>query len=125
MTETIDIKTPEGEVVEIEIEELSSLETMRMAAKAPDGIKTNDPDEIDVTLEAVQFMVDLATSQTILTEDLLEDLETDELNRALSGIASYAFGVEDVDLSREETDYEIDDDIEFNDDGSLDLDDWR
>jgi len=126
MTKTIDIKTPEGNTVDIEVEEFSSLELMIWAGKAPDAISVENEEDVRVTQEVVEFIIEVAESQTILTRELMDELEQEELTRFFNGVVAYAFGADDVDLSRTSgQDYKFDDTIEFNDDGSLDLDDWR
>lgn len=118
MTNTIEIQV-EGETVEIEVEELSSLEQMRWAAQAPDALKQDSAESVQVGPELIDYMVDLATAQTVMTEELLDELDQKELGRFLGGAVSIAFG-EEPDLDRDELQT-----IEFNDDGSVDLDEWR
>lgn len=115
---TIDILV-DGETVEVQVEELSSLEIMRWAAKAPDALKQGDPNEVKSGPELIDFMVELATEQTVMTEELLKELDQEELGRFLSGVVSYAFG-EEPDLDRDEPQT-----IDFNEDGSVDLGDWE
>jgi len=110
---TIDIRV-DGETVEVEVEELSSLEIMRWAAKAPDSLKQGDPDKVKSGPELIDFMVELATEQTVLTEELLKELDQEELGRFLGGVVSYAFG-EEADLNRDEP-QTIDFDVNWDDD---------
>jgi len=100
---------------------------MLWAGKAPEGIKQADEEgEVAVDESVVEFLVDLTTSQTILTRDLLEELPQDELSRLFNGVVVYSFD-EDGELPERGADqYRMEDkEIEWNDDGSLDLDDWR
>jgi len=115
---TIDIRV-DGERIEVEVEELNSLEIMRWAAKAPDALKQGDPDAVASGPELIDFMVELATEQTVLTENLLKELDEQELGRFLGGVVSLAFG-EEADLDRDEPQT-----IDFNEDGSVDLGDWE
>jgi len=126
MTNTIEIRVDE-ESIDIEVEPLSALETMLWAGKAPEGIKQADEEgEVAVDESVVEFLVDLTTSQTILTRDLLEELPQDELSRLFNGVVVYSFD-EDGELPERGADqYRMEDkEIEWNEDGSLDLDDWR
>lgn len=126
MTNTIEIRV-DGESIDIEVEPLSALETMLWEGKAPEGIKQADEEgEVAVDEGVVEFLVDLTTSQTILTRDLLEELPQDELSRLFNGVVVYSFD-EDGELPERGADqYRMEDkEIEWNDDGSLDLDDWR
>lgn len=110
---TIDVKV-DGETVDIEVEKLSPVEVMKWAAKAPDSIKEADG-EVTAGPEMVEYMVDLATSQTILTEELLSEIEKNELSRFLGGVIAYAFG-EEADLKRTEEksiEFETDDSFDF------------
>jgi hypothetical protein len=131
-TNTFEIESPEGEMVEIEVEELSALNQMSWASKAPESIRSENMDDIEIDEDLVEFLVDLTTSQTILTRELLEELTQAELTRLFNGVVMYSFGG-DGDLPERGADqYRVDDgddemshDLEFNDDGSLDLDDLR
>lgn len=127
MTNTIELRV-DGESIDIEVEPLSALETMLWAGKAPGGIKQADQEsEVQVDEGVVEFLVDLTTSQTILTEDLLQELPQNELTRLFNGVVVYSFD-EDGELPERGADqYRVGEDktIEWNDDGSLDLDDWR
>lgn len=123
MTKTIDIRV-DGEEVEIEVEELSSLEVLRWSAKAPNSIKTKDPEDAADDPKLVDYLVDLTKSQTVLTKELIGEVPPEELGRLFNGVAAYALG-SDVDLSRDETDFSQNKTIEFNDNGSVDLSDWR
>lgn len=114
MTDTIDIRV-DGEAVELEVEELSLIERMKKAAEAPEAL-LNSPNK--VTPETIQFMIDLITEQTVLTEDLIEELPKSEFERLMKGVVAISFDDDSLDLEREES-------ITFNDDGSLDLDEWR
>jgi hypothetical protein len=114
MTDTIDIRV-DGETVELQVEELSRIERMKKAAEAPD-VLLNGPNK--VTPETIQFMIDLITEQTVLTEDLIEELPKSEFERLMKGVVSISFDDDSLDLEREET-------ITFNDDGSVDLEDWE
>lgn len=115
---TIDIRV-NGETVDVHVEQLGSLEVLRWATKAPTSIKQEDPDDVQAGPEAIDFMVDLTTSQTIMTEELLDELDQDELARFLGGVISIAFG-EEPELDRDEPQT-----FDFNDDGSVDLTDWE
>jgi len=131
-TNTFEIESPEGEMVEIEVEELSALNQMSWVSKAPKSITSENMDDIEIDEDLVEFLVDLTTSQTILTRELLEELTQSELTRLFNGVVTYSFGG-DSDLPERGADqYRMDDeddemshDLEFNDDGSLDLDDFR
>lgn len=111
---TIDIRV-DGETVELQVEELSRIERMKKAAEAPDGMLDNPG---TVTPEAIQFMIDLITEQTVLTEELIEEIPKAEFERLLKAVVAISFGDDSLDWEREET-------ITFKDDGSLDLEDWR
>lgn len=115
---TIDVRV-NGETVEVQVEELGSLEILRWAAKAPDSLKQGDPEAVASGPEIVDFMVELATEQTVMTEDLLDELDQEELGRFLGGVVSLAFG-QDAELDRDEPQT-----IDFNEDGSVDLGDWE
>jgi len=123
MTKTIDIRV-DGEEVEIEVEELSPLEMLRWSAKAPNSIKTGNPEDAVTDPKLVDYLVDLTKSQTLLTEELLEEVPAEEISRLFNGVAGIAFDSE-VDLSRDERDFSQNETIEFNDDGSVDLSDWQ
>ena len=110
---TIDIHV-DGETVEVQVEELSSLEIMRWAARAPDSLKQGDPDEVKSGPELIDFMVELATEQTVLTEELLKEIDQEELGRFLGGVVSLAFG-EKAELNRKNS-QTIDFEVEWDDD---------
>lgn len=119
MTETFTIEV-DGEAVDFEIDELSSLEKIRWAAKAPDELMVAGDDRVRATPELLDFLVNLTTSQTALTEELLEEIPQEGLSTVFESVAAYSFGSEPV---TEETDETYD--MNFNDDGSVDLEDWR
>jgi len=123
MTKSIDIRV-DGEEVEIEVEELSSLEVLRWAAKAPNSIKGADPETAVEDPELITYLVEMTKSQTILTDELLEEIPPEELSRLLEGVVAYSFD-SNVDLSRDEDDFSQIDCIELNDGGSVDLKDWQ
>jgi hypothetical protein len=122
MTDTIDIRV-DGETVELQVEELSRIERMKKAAEAPD-VLLNGPNK--VTPETIQFMIDLITEQTVLTEDLIEELPKSEFERLMKGVVSISFDDDSLDFEREQTDgFKNERAITFNDDGSVDLEDWE
>lgn len=126
MTNTIELRV-DGDSIDIEVEPLSALQTMLWAGKAPEAVKAEDASNVEVNEDVVEFLIDLTLSQTILTRELLEELPQNELSRLFNGVVVYSFD-EDGDLPERGADqYRLDDDktIEWNDDGSLDLDDWR
>lgn len=118
MTDNIIDVRVNGETVDVQVEELSPIEIMRWAAKAPDSLKQDEPELDSIGPESIDFMIELATEQTILTEELLQELNQDELGRFFGGVVAYAFG-EEPDLDRDEPDT-----INFEDD-SVDLGDWE
>jgi hypothetical protein len=127
-TRTLEIRTPEGEYIDIEVEELNSIEQMRWAGKVPSSLKEGDPENIETGPELIEFCIELAEERTILTEELMADLDQSELVRTINGIVAYSFG-EDTFTGEDRTtaqDFKMSDDSSlFNDDGSVDLDDWR
>lgn len=110
MTKTVDIKTPEGDTIYIEVEELGTVGRMRMAAKAPDSMLQEDTGEIRAKPEVVEYLVTLVEEQTVLTEELMEELSGEETSRLLEAVVAYSFG-EEADLSRDD---EQDDEIVFD-----------
>ena len=117
MTNTVEIHV-DGETVSIEVDELSSLEQMRWAAKAPNQLIDKDGDEdVLVTPGLMEFVIDLTTSRTVLTESLLEEIPQEELTRLIEGVIAYSFGEEPPE-EKEQT-------IDFDDNGAVDLDEWR
>jgi hypothetical protein len=117
MTRTVDVKA-DGETVDVEVEELGPLEVMTWAAKAPDQLK-NAEKEVEVDVEVLNFMVDLATEQTVMTRDLLNELDKEELGRFLGAVVAYSFG-EEADLERDEPE-----EIDFESDEFFSLDEWK
>lgn len=115
---TIDIQV-DGEMVNVQVEELGSLEVMRWAAKAPESLKQGNPEAVASGPEVVDYMVELATEQTLMTEELLDELEQEELGRFLGGVVALAFGQEpDIDRDEPKT-------IDFSENSSVDLGDWE
>jgi len=98
-TETIEFESPDGETVDIEVEQFSSIESMQRAAEFPG-------DSADVDMETINYMIDIATDQTVLTEELLNEFETSELGELLGKIVSTAFGnvetLNDIDDSNDD-----------------------
>lgn len=122
MTNSFELKTPEGEIIEIEVEEFTTLEQVKWGGRVPDGLKNvESPENARVTPESVQFLVDLTTSQTVLTESLLNELDMDELGHVFNATVGYAFGGDDFEVERPEEP----EGIEFDDDDGFDLGDWR
>lgn len=94
MTNYVTIKTPEGDTVDIAVEELGSVGKMRMAAKAPSSMSQKSPSDIQATPEVVDFLIDLVEEQTILNEELIEELDHDQTSKLLDGVVAYSFGKE-------------------------------
>jgi hypothetical protein len=119
MTNTVDLRV-DGDRIDIEVEELSDLDMMLWAGRAPESLMGR-VSEVKVDEDIVEFLIDLSTSQTLLTRDLLEELPQEELSRLFNGVVIYAFDSDEElpDRSSGETT------IEWNDSGSVDLDDWE
>lgn len=126
MSNTVELRV-DGERIVIEIESFSALERMVWAGKAPDSIKQGSNNRMDVTEDVVDFLINLTTSQTILTESLLQELPEKELTRLFNAVVTYSFD-ENAELSdRGAEQYRADNSqrVEWNEDGSIDLEDWR
>lgn len=121
MTDNALILEVDGEEVAIEVEELSQIEQMQMAAKAPDSMLQSDPSDVRVDKDVIDFLLDLVESQTVLTRELLNELDQEQISYVLNCVVAYSFG-EEPDFGFEETE---DRTIDFNSDGSVDLDDWE
>lgn len=117
MTTTFDIRGPDGTTVELDVEEFTPLKQTIWATKAPQSLTSLGAGEHDVEVgpEIIEFLIELVEEQTVLTEELIHELEQDELNRLFQGVVSISFG-EEFDSSREK--------IEL-DDGGIDLDEYR
>lgn len=88
-TETIEFESPDGETMEVEVEQFSSIEAMRRASEFPaDGC---------LDIETIDYMIDIATDQTVLTEELLNEFDKSELGELLGKVVSVAFGEESAD----------------------------
>jgi hypothetical protein len=128
MTNTIDIRV-DGDSIDIEVETLSPIEQMLWAGKAPDEITDIDDTSggVSVGEETVKFLIELTTSQTILTRELLEELSQDELSRLFNGVVMLSFDSDHTLPERGGDQYRLDTDdtVEWSDDGSVDLDEWR
>lgn len=131
MTQSMKIKGPDGDKIEVEFEEFGSVERLMYLARAPDDfIEQADGDGIELTPDLIDYFTDIIVSQTILTEDLLNEIEMVEITRLIAA-AAQLLADEEIDVPEPETgdDYRFDDSerdaVEFNDDGSVDLDDWR
>lgn len=112
------------DTVEIMVEEFTTLERLIRAGAAPDSIKSDDPSEIELTEEAVKFMMDVTFSQTELSKDELNALTEENCMETMSRVVIAAFGVEPYPI--ESSDYKLDPStVDFNDNGSVDLEDWR
>jgi len=122
MSDTIELHV-DGDVVHIDVDTLSSLEVFQWAAKAPDVMKQGET-TIQATEEVLEFLVDLTTSQTILTRELLNQLPQEELSILFAGVVDLAFN-EDAEFSRERVDSSQDPKAVEWEDGGLDLDEWR
>jgi hypothetical protein len=123
MTNTVELRV-DGERIEIEIEPLTQIEKMLWAGKAPDTLIDGSAD-VSVSEELVEFLIDLTTSRTILNRKLLNDLPQRELNRLMNAAVVYSFD-EDADFpERGAEEYTEDTSIDWNEDGSIDLYDWR
>lgn len=121
-TNTFEIESPEGEMVEIEVEELSPLERMTWAARFPGDLSSEG---FNATPEIMEYLVELVEEQTVLTRELLDELNEHELSHTFNAVVVYSFDSDDsVERPSADND-EMQHDLEFNDDGSLDLDDWR
>jgi hypothetical protein len=84
---TIEFESPDGYMVEIEVEQFSSIESMRRAAEFP-----ADATDDSIDIETIDYMIDIATDQTVLTEELLNEFDKSELGELLGKIVSTAFG---------------------------------
>lgn len=117
-----------GEIIDIEVEELSTIQQARQAAIAPDSLIDADPDNpdnIQVGPELIDFMEDITKQQTDLDEEYLNALDVNNCMNLMSRIVSAAFGTEPKPVNKPD-DYRINsDEIDFNNDGSVDLEDWR
>lgn len=124
MTNTVEIRV-DGDRIDIEVEELSDLEQMIWAGKAPELLKKENVDEQPSDESVVEFLIDLTTSQTILTKELLDELPQDELVRLFNGVSVYSFDAGELPERGAERHRVEDKTIDFNENGSLDLDEWR
>lgn len=78
------------ERIDVEIEELSPLEQRRWSYKLdvrPDGTVAMSPKMVD-------WMVDLAVSQTILTKELVREIPSEELDDFFNDVVNASFGNE-------------------------------
>lgn len=130
-THTIEI-TAVGESVSIEVEELGPIGQLKWVGRAPDSLMeftTDDPDSDVTTLpndpEIIQYLVDFTTENTILTAELLDELELEVLIRVISEVFAYGFGGEPVEQDEDAPTSVSDMSIELNDDGTVDLDEWE
>lgn len=134
MSERIVTVNAGNESVDIEVDEFTGITKTMRAAEAPD-VMTNAKagDDVQVTPELIQYLLDITTEVTVLTEDLLDELEQEELVRVISHVTCHAFGqtpesdeTADVYAWDELPDGVTDSDnatiAGFTEDGSLDVD---
>lgn len=117
----------DGQRVDIEVEELTTMEQYRWSAKAPDSLLNLDSN-VDPSEDVVNFMFDLILSQTKLNKGSLNSLSPKHVNKLIHCVAAYAFGNQPTGTyaeSQNEYKGETDANIETNENGAVDLEDWR
>lgn len=103
MTESFTIETPDGESMEIEVEEFSSVEVYQWAAMMPDDM----PQRIksgNLDAKAIQFCFALVEDRTVLTQELLEELDKEQVGQVIGETFKHAFPTSDVDVDDENDD---------------------
>lgn len=127
MTETIELRV-DGDSIDIEVESLGALGRMRWATRAPSNLKGVEQGDanIEATEELLDYLINLTTSQTILTRELINELPQEELNYLFNSVVKCSFE-DDPDIRERGADQfrATDDETTLFDDGSVDLDDWR
>lgn len=121
----------EDESIPVTLEEPGPLTKTRIALEAPDI--PDDKDEfMKMDPEAVDFMITLIeeVSDFPAEESLLDDLPAPEFNKLVEASSNVFMGNEPLSSSTEEFKFGGDsgspfDDLDLNDDGSVDPDDWR
>lgn len=125
-THTITLEV-DGQQVNIEVEELTIMEQYQWSAKAPHDLRNLDsnggPSE-----DVVNFVFDLIFSQTKLTEGSINSLSQKHVNKLIHCVAAYAFGNQPTGAyaeSQNEYKHETNTNIETDENGAVDLDDWQ
>lgn len=117
----IDIPSDDG-VTKVEVEEFKTLERIRKIAEAPID-KMEKPENIEMTEELVGYMKGIVISQTDISSTYLNSLNMENCIKTMSRVVTASFGIKPEPLSKSDYKYNPNE-IDFNDDGSVDLDDW-
>lgn len=125
---TIEIRV-DGEKQEVTLSQPQGLEFLHAVATMPDSFEQEEPDDMEMSPEDVDWIQVMLERTTDLTRDeLVYDVSVEDMHKLIES-AALVFAGEEPTTSTDSFRLQKSDDpfegLDLNDDGSVDPDDWR
>lgn len=122
MSDTITLSVY-GEEMEVEIYRMGKVERMRWQAIVTTRIPRipEDPDDFVLTEDILNFFLDAIPKTTSLNRRVAESIDMQSLGKVMTAVAQRIAGLP-IDVDDDEKGDSM---FDFNDNGTVNLDDWR
>lgn len=142
----VTIETEEGESIDIKFDEMGNIKRISLLMQSPPEFREItdqaaemeetegevDPHKITIGPKALDYILYIIETQTVLDRGLIDELPVMQTQKLMLA-ALQQLGGQEIDIPEDDDSVDTDqfrmeaDDFEFemNDDGTVDLDDWR